>query len=291
MTTPTKKTAKTSILAAFCTLAAIFFVYELSIPNPVILLVVLMIFFTAVFSRLAGAISGTMIIIYALFYFSSYHRFQVYTHESSYKCLIIIISLALIYLLVSRLRQYADKACQELQKMNRELQKENRDLEKTSDYDMLTGIYNRRGGHKALMRFLKTKAVAKTALFALMDIDNFKHFNDVYGHAVGDLVLQHLAREMKISFPADSECIRHGGDEFLLLLKNPQLQDLEARLNQFAAQKFHFLYQGNVLSYTISCGYVHYPAQGTALKELFTKADTALYTAKMNGKNKAAMAR
>lgn len=292
MTNRTKKEIKNSVLAAVCTLAAIFFVYQLQIPNPGMALVVLTIFFTATFGRLAGAVSSAILIVYTILYFSFlYQHFLDHAFDTSRACLVATASMVIIYLLVSKLRQSADDAYQQVEKLNHHLQKKNKDLEKISDYDTLTGIYNRHGGYKAIKHFLRKKDGDNTVIFAFLDVDNFKQFNDIYGHIVGDLVLQHLTSEMQKAFPGESAFIRFGGDEIMMLLKDSPQQDREDRLKQFASQKFQLSYQGATLSYDISCGYALYPAQGTTKEELFLKADTALYFVKMNGKHRAALYR
>lgn len=201
MTDRKKKEIKKSALAAVCTLVAIFCVYQLKIPNPGMALVVLIIFFTATFGRLAGAVSTGILITYTIFYFSFlFQHLQIHAIDVSRACFVAIASQLIIYLLVSKLRQSADNAYKQVEKLNQNLQEENKDLEKMSDYDTLTGIYNRHGGYKAIEHFFEKKDANHTVIFAFLDIDNFKHFNDSYGHAVGDLVLQHLAKEMKKSF-------------------------------------------------------------------------------------------
>lgn len=253
-------------------------------------LVVLIIFFTATFGRLAGAVSTGILITYTIFYFSFlFQHLQIHAIDVSRACFVAIASQLIIYLLVSKLRQSADNAYKQVEKLNQNLQEENKDLEKMSDYDTLTGIYNRHGGYKAIEHFFEKKDANHTVIFTFLDIDNFKHFNDNYGHAVGDLVLQHLAKEMKKAFPRESAFIRFGGDEIMILLRDSYRQDMESRLKQFASQKFQLSYQGITLTYGISCGYALYPAQGTTKEELFLKADTALYFVKMHGKSRAAL--
>lgn len=289
-----RKTMMTTT-AALCTLAASVLVYQIQIPNPVILLVSLMIFFTAAFSRLAGAVSAMVIAFYAIFFFSTGHGFLHFTSEAAYKCTVVVLSLFIIHIMVSKLKQHANEAYQQVLRVNQE-------LESASDHDALTGIYNRRGGDKALARYIEgngnqqkrlvhpfQRKKEHKAVLAAIDVDNFKHFNDVYGHAVGDEVLRYLVREMQATFPADSEFIRHGGDEFMLLLQDADRAAMIRLLRQFATRTFEFTCHGERLSFCISCGYALYTEQASTVAELCSQADTALYYVKMNGKNHAAM--
>lgn len=291
-----KSTTKMTILAILCTLVASILVYQLNVPNPVIVLVILMIFFETLAGWGPGAASGIIITFYALFYFSTYHRFQHYTETAGYKCIVVMISLLIIYIMVGKLKQYADRIYRHMMDMNHSLLEVNEELENISNRDALTGIYNRRGGEKMLVRYIEGKdgrpkglnsAPKKQAILAVLDVDNFKHFNDVYGHAVGDRVLAHVVKEMKDTFPKDTELIRHGGDEFLILIKNENRRQMEALLKAFAGCNFQFDYHGETVSFHISCGYALYPEQAVTVAELFAKADDALYFVKLNGKRRA----
>lgn len=296
-----KSVLKVTLLSILCTLLTIYLVYRLQIPNPVIVLIIPMILFETIGGLIPGAASGMLIIVYALFYFSTYHRFQHYTEVASYKCFVVAMSLLAIYLLVGKLKQYTDQINQRMARMNRELQKTNEVLENASDHDPLTGIYNRRGGNKMLVRciewigtrpedFEKPQArKRKPAILAILDVDNFKQINDAYGHAAGDLTLQYLVKSMQETFPQDSIFIRHGGDEFQMLLQSPQLEQMEKLLQEFAEREFRFPYQDDLVSFHISCGYALYPEQATTVEDLYLQADTALYFVKMNGKHKAAL--
>ena len=68
---------------------------------------------------------------------------------------------------------------------------------------------------------------------ALLDIDDFKFINDIYGHAYGDKALKSLADSMKTFFPSDALLGRNGGDEFCILLQNYTCEDAKELLQQF----------------------------------------------------------
>lgn len=160
-------------------------------------------------------------------------------------------------------------------------------LKNLSYMDTLTGIYNRSGFNEQLARYMKDNK-DKPCVGILLDIDNFKFINDLYGHAVGDEALRKLAASMKNTF-GDDKCEssiigRNGGDEFCMILKNCRCSDVEEKIKQFAAMKRVFVYEGKEYNYTISVGYVEYPIDVNEPSEILHYADMALYEVKLDGK-------
>ena len=148
----------------------------------------------------------------------------------------------------------------------------------------LTGIYNRCGfdeeAEKMIDRNLKTHFVS-----ALLDIDDFKFINDIYGHAYGDKALKSLADSMKTFFPPDTLLGRNGGDEFCLLLPNYTCEDAKELLLQFTKLPKTFSYKGKEQPFNISLGYAEYPTFASSHSQLMRCADAALYAIKLHGKN------
>ena len=149
--------------------------------------------------------------------------------------------------------------------------------------DSLTGIYNRCGfdeeAEKMIDRNLKTHFVS-----ALLDIDDFKFINDIYGHAYGDKALKSLADSMKTFFPPDTLLGRNGGDEFCLLLPNYTCEDAKELLLQFTKLPKTFSYKGKEQPFNISLGYAEYPVHAKSQLQLMHCADAALYEVKLRGK-------
>jgi diguanylate cyclase (GGDEF)-like protein len=149
--------------------------------------------------------------------------------------------------------------------------------------DPLTGLGNHRHFHERLQRELASaEETGATLSLCLVDIDDFKSVNDHHGHPVGDRVLGQVASRLR----QGGESFRLGGDEFAVLL--PGLDERSAvsvarsiveRVS--AAQIEHV---GNV---TVSAGVATYPIQGAGRDELIRLADSALYWAKEDGKNRA----
>ena len=82
-----------------------------------------------------------------------------------------------------------------------------------ADHDVLTGLYNRRGGEHLIRNYV---ANGVTGAFMLIDIDDFKHINDNYGHAAGDETLKQIAVSLKENFRETDVIMRMGGDEFIV---------------------------------------------------------------------------
>ena len=93
--------------------------------------------------------------------------------------------------------------------------------------DSLTGIYNRYGFDELAEKMINKNPKAKFVA-VLLDIDDFKFINDIYGHVYGDKALRSLADSMKAFFPSDALLGRNGGDEFCILLKNYSYEDVKA---------------------------------------------------------------
>lgn len=119
----------------------------------------------------------------------------------------------------------------------------------------------------------------------MLDVDNFKFINDVYGHATGDLVLRQLAASMKKEFSKDAVIGRNGGDEFCILIKDCNEEEAGTLIESFTMKKRTFQYKGKDYKYSISLGYVEYPTYAQKGSELLRYADMALYEVKLRGKH------
>ena len=150
--------------------------------------------------------------------------------------------------------------------------------------DSLTNIYNRYGfdefAEKMIQKNPKTHFVA-----ALLDIDDFKFINDIYGHNYGDRALKNLADSMKTFFPSDALLGRNGGDEFCILLPNCTFAEADIQLQKFTKLPKSFSYHGKEHAFYISLGYAEYPTFASNRSQLMRCADAALYEIKLHGKN------
>lgn len=155
--------------------------------------------------------------------------------------------------------------------------------------DGLTGLYNR----KYLDIFIEKKMpfeIEQGTTYAVMflDIDYFKMINDTYGHDAGDAILQKLSNTMKESISDNEFIIRFGGEEFLIIMKNPSeesAKELADKIN-LAFSKLEFTFNNETFSKTVSIGYAFYPQDTNQIWKCIKYADLCLYEAKETGRNK-----
>jgi len=151
--------------------------------------------------------------------------------------------------------------------------------------DGLTGLYNRRYFHEFLIREIKRADRYSHSFSVFMaDIDDFKAYQDPYGHLVGDVALQYLAIIMSGAVRSEDIVVRYGGEEFAVIL--PEVTKDAAMI---VAERIRRAIEGakgplkGIL--TISIGVVVYPADAKYREQLISRADDALYAAKRAGKN------
>ena len=155
--------------------------------------------------------------------------------------------------------------------------------------DGLTGLYNR----KYLDEFIERRMPAElkedtTYAVMFLDIDYFKMINDTYGHDAGDVILQKLSKTMKDSISEKEFIIRFGGEEFLIIMKNPTEEsafNLATKINQEFA-KLVFTFNNESFSKTVSIGYSFFPQDTDQIWKCIKFADLCLYEAKETGRNK-----
>jgi diguanylate cyclase (GGDEF)-like protein len=148
--------------------------------------------------------------------------------------------------------------------------------------DPLTGLGNHRSFHERLQRELVVAEHDGTSLaLCLVDFDDLKSVNDRFGHPVGDLVLGQVASRLR----QGGEAFRLGGDEFAVLLPRQDEQQATA-VARSIVERVAALDMEGVGPVTVSAGVATYPVQGSGRDELIRLADSALYWAKKDGKNR-----
>jgi diguanylate cyclase (GGDEF)-like protein/PAS domain S-box-containing protein len=156
--------------------------------------------------------------------------------------------------------------------------------------DGLTGLYNRRYLEDALNREIHRAERSGNPLAVIMiDIDNFKQFNDRHGHDAGDFVLSALARAIGRHIrPSDLAC-RYGGEEFAVVLPEAGVEVACERAEEMrlAIRNTNLTHLGQTLAApSASFGIALYPGHGTNAPELLKAADRALYRAKREGRDR-----
>ena len=159
-------------------------------------------------------------------------------------------------------------------------------LREKAEHDQLTGLYNRNTATEMINQIL-TESIDDNEqhAFVIFDLDNFKTLNDKLLHKTGDKALQDVA-EILVSFFRTSDIVaRLGGDEFIVFLRNTQKETLNAKLTTLL-EKLHLTYKKDNIevSITASAGVSLAPSQGSSFKDLYIKADLALYNSKKAGK-------
>lgn len=165
--------------------------------------------------------------------------------------------------------------------------RKNQELMKYAQTDALTGLYNKETT-KLRTDDLLSQTDDKVHAFLILDMDCFKQINDVYGHAVGDVVLQKFGKLLRTIFREDDIVGRIGGDEFVVIMKNVKSKEMaiaksEELLVATTQYKFEEL-NGNHIS--ISIGIAMAPEDGDCYMDLYKRADQALYHAKRGGKSR-----
>lgn len=188
------------------------------------------------------------------------------------------------------------------------------ELEKLIVQDDLTGLKNRRYLRQFLPQVLSLAGQHNLHVTLLIfDIDDFKHYNDAYGHAVGDNVLQQAGRMIQRCCRSHDVVARLGGDEFAVIFwdlpsgKISGLSDQQSQgdrriagldhprepifmterfCRELSQAAFEFIGPKGKGNLTISGGLATFPTDGTTPEELFEKADNAMLEAKRSGKNR-----
>ena len=162
-------------------------------------------------------------------------------------------------------------------------------LEKMSRTDELTGLPNRRELDRMFKTELGRAERSEAPLSVLMmDLDNFKRFNDQYGHLKGDSLLSEASHFLNLNLRPTDIATRYGGEEFVVLLPDTSKRHAAA-LAERLRREFAEACQGADESnpwVTISIGVATWPEDGRTKDDLIRAADTALYSAKRAGRNR-----
>lgn len=160
-------------------------------------------------------------------------------------------------------------------------------LQSKAEKDSLSGLYNRATTEFKVNSELKNRREDCLSVLYMIDLDNFKQINDVYGHLAGDTVICEISNRLKKIF-RDSDIIsRLGGDEFSVFLSNvPSVEFIKTKAKQICETVSTPIFLDNI-SKSVSCsvGISIAPQNGKKFNELYNNADKALYNSKSGGKN------
>jgi diguanylate cyclase (GGDEF)-like protein/PAS domain S-box-containing protein len=156
-------------------------------------------------------------------------------------------------------------------------------------HDTLTGLPNRSYLRKEIDTLLrKSQIIEQNFALLFLDLDNFKYINDSMGHEVGDEILIHLSKVLQNNVGSKGTCIRFGGDEFIIVLYNIQNdKDIKIAASALIEQiKQPLIIHEREFFLSASIGIALYPRDARSATELIKAADTAMYQAKLTGKNR-----
>ena len=158
------------------------------------------------------------------------------------------------------------------------------ELKELAHKDGLTKLYNRYGFDELADKMLSKNPQAHY-IAAMLDVDDFKIVNDMYGHEAGDTALRILAQSMRNAFEKDAILCRNGGDEFSAVLIGMTEAEAKEKIEKFTMQPRYITQNGEKRPFYISLGYAEYPKDCDDVSELIRCADMALYAVKLHGKH------
>ena len=192
--------------------------------------------------------------------------------------------------LIRRFVSFIEATTKELEESNRELEEANKKLAHMSITDGLTALYNRTEIERRIKSSLQTNDFSALSLI-MLDIDNFKKVNDIYGHGEGDRVIIALSDVLRqVLNDVNSAYVgRWGGEEFMVLLEDGDVKRASELAEKIRAAFASIAYE-TAGCQTVSIGVTQTKA-GETYDTLCSRVDKALYTAKANGKNQVVILR
>lgn len=161
------------------------------------------------------------------------------------------------------------------------------ELQYKATHDALTKLYNRQKFNDELNKEIIRENRYNHGLSIMMiDIDDFKEINDTYGHDEGDVVLKDVAKLITKSIRMTDEACRWGGEEFMVLLPETNLEDTEQIAQNIRTNIQEYKNQNINSKTTVSIGIAQFEIEKDSIDSFIKKADMAMYDAKKTGKNK-----
>ncbi len=163
-------------------------------------------------------------------------------------------------------------------------------LQQQSIRDPLTNLYNRRYLEESLPREeQRARRTGSSVAVIMLDVDHFKQVNDKYGHITGDELLKQLGILLQQNTRGEDIACRYGGEEFILILPNTSLSDARKRaeaIRSLVEAQIRVQKNDRAMDITISAGVAAFPENAQSLEAVLQAADSALYQAKEQGRNR-----
>jgi diguanylate cyclase (GGDEF)-like protein len=190
-------------------------------------------------------------------------------------------------MLVMELKQAKERA----EKLAWELRDANKALRELSFRDNLTGLYNHRSFQEMMDKEVsRAQRYERPLSLVLVDIDNFKRVNDIYGHPVGDQVLRAIGSKLESTTRKSGAVARYGGDEFALIVPETDMNGatILAERCRLAIEQMTIQVGNQTIRTTVSFGVSSYShgLPGMSKAWMLDAADKALYQSKRAGRNK-----
>ena len=163
------------------------------------------------------------------------------------------------------------------------------ELKSMAHYDYLTGLPNRHLLREKIQHaVIMASDYHQKSAICYIDLDGFKDVNDIYGHHIGDETLQSVVQRVKLHMKSQDTLLRIGGDEFLLIISEISDNDeLDKILNNLLKDvRKPMKIDNKTIDISFSIGVAICPTHGVTVKELMSQADSAMYKAKEEGKNR-----
>lgn len=265
----------------FFTLLLTCLLHYIHVPNPNVILITVIVFFTFWGGFYLGIPTGIITICYSAYFFLFEHNNQ----SSVNKFIVICIFIPIIIFMVGVLKKRTEIRNKELCILNDKLQK-------LTNLDGLTQIPNRRSLDQFFLKAYRNATMlhAKIA-YVMIDIDLFKQYNDRYGHLSGDECLKQVAHELQKQGKRRGFYVaRYGGEEFALVLTEENAKAVEeiCKKAKDAIEHLHIPHEDSEISdyVTVSIGAcIVIATEDKKYNLLVEQADQALYQSKMNGRN------
>ena len=193
-------------------------------------------------------------------------------------CITVQVSTAIKYCEMAEAQR---KAQRQLEEMIKEVEEKNEILRSLSEYDQMTGCFNRRGFLESAQNLIKDN-IGKDACLVFADLDHLKEINDKFGHSEGDFAIENAAKNMRAALPSSAIIARLGGDEFVAIFVVEDGMDVSLLVKNIANTAVAF----NAISpkpYYVECsaGYKNFTCgDDVSLEDVMDMADGFLYEAK-----------
>lgn len=256
-------------------------VYFCQIPNPNMILIAGLVICSALFGFSGGITAAVIMLGYSLYFFSAGHDFVTFNDQNFAKLMVSVFGIVVDMVFVCILKRLQVKALRGIEDLSEQLRIENESLYQASATDALTGIGNRLSLRLKFDRYLHCDLCV-----IMMDIDDFKSINDRFGHDVGDEALVMTAKMLSEIFGAES-CYRYGGDEFLVLLRDPFADECLKKIFSITENRPILSAGDDEVTVNYSIGYrLSQIRKAEDFRRLMTIADANMYAAKRGGKNR-----